>query len=173
MKNKELVLGGGCFWCLEAAFKLLPGVVSVIPGYSGGHMENPSYGEVCGGDTNHAEVVKVSYKPDMLGIEKLLGLFFSIHDPTSLNRQGADAGSQYRSVVFYADKEEKQAAEQALLEQAKLYAKPIVTEIAKLEKFWPAEEEHIDYYNKNPNQGYCSFIIRPKLEKAKRFLAAN
>ncbi|MBA1147518.1 peptide-methionine (S)-S-oxide reductase MsrA [Ectothiorhodospiraceae bacterium WFHF3C12] len=172
MAEKELAhatLGGGCFWCLEAVFQRLKGVHSVTSGYAGGETENPDYRSVCSGRTGHAEVVQVAYDPEVIGFERLLEVFFTAHDPTQKNRQGNDVGTQYRSVILYHDAAQKQAAEQAIdrLEASGAFAAPVVTEVAPLARFYPAERYHQDYFNANPGQPYCQVIIGPKLEKVR------
>lgn len=164
---KKATFGSGCFWCTEAIFERLKGVHSVVSGYSGGSVENPTYEEVCNGITGHAEVTQITYDPDVITFDELLKVFWKTHDPTTLNRQGNDVGTQYRSVIFYHDNEQKQLAEKYKeeLDKAGAWNKPIVTEISPLTNFYPAEDYHQDYYNNNPNQGYCSFVIAPKVEK--------
>jgi peptide-methionine (S)-S-oxide reductase len=167
-KQKEVAtLGGGCFWCLEAVYENVKGVKEVVSGYAGGHTENPDYRSVCSGATGHAEVVQITYDPSVVRFEDLLEIFWTIHDPTTLNRQGADVGTQYRSVIFYHDKEQKKIAEASRNEAQKRFRDPIVTEIAPLTKFWPAEAYHQDYFRKNPDQGYCRAVVAPKVEKFK------
>lgn len=161
----SIVLGGGCFWCLEAVFERIEGVTAVVSGYAGGSVPDPTYEEVCLGETGHAEVVKVSYDPAVIGLPAILDLFFKAHDPTTLNRQGADVGTQYRSVILYAAPEEKKAAEEAVKRARGVYGGRIVTEIAPLSAFYPAEDYHQDYYARNPHAGYCRVVIRPKLDK--------
>lgn len=163
--TETAVLGGGCFWCIEAVFQRLPGVKTVVSGYTGGHVKNPTYQQVCSGDTGHAEVAKIEFDPTVLSYGKLLEVFFEAHDPTTLNSQGADHGTQYRSAVFYLNEEQKKAAEQAKLAAKSHWDDPIVTEITALKEFYPAEGYHQNYYNENPRQGYCSFVIRPKVKK--------
>ena len=160
------ILGGGCFWCLEAAFELLPGVVSVESGYAGGSRANPTYEEVCAGATGHAEVVRVTFDPATLPYSAVLDLFWKIHDPTTPDRQGADIGEQYRSVIFYADEPQRLAAEESIRRAQAGLAAPIVTELLPAPRFWPAEEYHQDYFRKNPDRAYCRIVIAPKLEKA-------
>lgn len=170
-KNKaQLTFGGGCFWCVESCFNLLDGVESVISGYSGGYKENPTYEEVCSGETGHAEVVQITYNPEIISYEQLMDVFFFLHDPTQLNRQGNDIGTQYRSVIFYKDEAEKQAAEKAIQvsEQSGRWQGKYVTELAKFEKFYPAEQYHQGYYKTNPNQPYCSAVVGPKIQKFKK-----
>jgi peptide-methionine (S)-S-oxide reductase len=160
-------LAGGCFWCLEAVYDQLKGVLDVVSGYSGGRVENPSYKAVCTGKTGHAEVVQVTYDPSVVSYRELLEVFFTIHDPTTLNRQGADVGTQYRSAIFYYSPEQKLIAEQVIgdLESEKVWEKPIVTDLVPFTIFYPAEEYHQDYFLRNPYQGYCMAIIAPKVAK--------
>jgi peptide-methionine (S)-S-oxide reductase len=162
--------GAGCFWCTEAIFQRLKGVHSVISGYSGGQKENPTYDQVCTGKTGHAEVTQVIYNPKIISFDELLEVFWKTHDPTTLNRQGADIGTQYRSVIFYHNDEQKSKAEKYKeeLNKAKIWDNPVVTEISPLINFYKAEDYHQDYYNRNTNAGYCSFVITPKLEKFKK-----
>lgn len=164
---KKATFGSGCFWCTEAVFDRIEGIINVIPGYSGGHTKNPSYRDVCSGTTGHAEVIQLTYNPDIITYEKLLEIFFKTHDPTQLNRQGNDVGTQYRSVIFYHDDKQKQAALKIKneLEQANIWDNPIVTQIEEFKTFYKAEDYHNDYYLNNPNQGYCRFVITPKIEK--------
>ena len=171
--NKSAVFGGGCFWCTEAVFLMLRGVKSVEPGYAGGTVPNPTYDQVCGGGTGHAEAVRIEYDPAEVAFEDLLTVFFATHDATTLNRQGNDVGTQYRSIVLYADDEQKQATESyiAELEKSSDVGDPIVTEIKPLEIFYPAENYHRDYYARNKEQPYCQAIISPKLKKAKEKFA--
>ncbi len=160
-------LAGGCFWCLEAVFDELKGVESVESGYSGGHMPNPSYAQVCEDNTGHAEVVRITFDPQVVSYHDLLKVFFSIHDPTTLNRQGNDVGTQYRSAIFYHSPEQKATAEQVIREitEAGLWDRPIVTEVTPFDKFYMAEDYHQEYFKKNPYQGYCRAIIAPKVAK--------
>lgn len=167
-----LVLGGGCFWCVEAAYDLLDGVTSVESGYAGGTAADPTYKQVCSGDTGHAEVVRIHFDPSKITLRELLEFFWDAHDPTTLNRQGADVGTQYRSIVLYQNDEQKQAAEASLAEARKRFTDPIVTEIVPLEHFYVAEVSHQDYYALNPNQGYCRYVIAPKIEKLKKQVEA-
>ncbi|MFO7445715.1 MAG: peptide-methionine (S)-S-oxide reductase MsrA [Ignavibacteriaceae bacterium] len=162
--------GSGCFWCTEAIFEIVDGVHEVISGYAGGQVDNPTYEEVCNGNTGHAEVTQIYYDPAVVTYDELLEIFWRTHDPTTLNRQGNDVGPQYRSVIFYHDDEQKQKAEgyKEELNKSGAWDKPIVTEISPLTKFYKAEAYHQDYYEKNPNQGYCSFVIGPKVEKFKK-----
>jgi peptide-methionine (S)-S-oxide reductase len=162
--------GGGCFWCVEAVFKELDGVTSVVPGYSGGHAESPTYRQVCSGTTGHAEVVQIRYDPAKVRYEQLLEVFFRTHDPTTKDRQGNDVGTQYRSVVFFHDEAQRQSAERvkAALDAEAAYPRPIVTEIVPFERFHLAEEYHRDYFARNPENPYCAAVIPPKLEKLKK-----
>ena len=164
---KTAVLGGGCFWCLESVFNHVQGVKAAISGYSGGQTENPSYETISGGNTGHAEVVKVEYNPEIISFEEILHVFFLVHDPTVKNRQGNDVGPQYSSVIFYADAGQEKTAGQVVKELAdeKIYENPIVTEIVPLKKFYPAEEYHQRYFEKNPGNAYCRAQIGPKLAK--------
>lgn len=168
--HEKAVFGGGCFWCTEAVFKMLRGVKSVIPGYSGGDVPEPTYEQVCGGNTGHAESVQIEFDPSEITYEELLDVFFATHDPTTLNRQGNDSGTQYRSAIFYASPEQKKAAEAYVvdLEKASPGGPPVVTEIAPLDVFWPAENYHRDYYELNKDKQYCQIVITPKVEKAKK-----
>lgn len=173
--HETATLGGGCFWCLEAVFQELEGVQSVVSGYAGGRVPNPSYREVCTGRTGHAEVVQVVFDPAVLSYGDLLSVFFSIHDPTTLNRQGADVGTQYRSVIFYHDAEQKRVAEAMIRElgQEGLWRDPIVTEVVPLDRFYPAEDYHQDYFRRNPGQPYCQAVIGPKLRKFRELFASR
>lgn len=167
-------LGGGCFWCLEAVFEQLKGVEKVESGYSGGTVVNPSYQQVCTGTTGHAEVVQITFDPQTITFKELLEVFFTIHDPTTLNRQGADVGPQYRSVIFYHDEGQKAIAEQVIREitAARIWDAPIVTEVTPFTAFYKAEEYHQEYFRKNPNQPYCRVVIAPKVAKFRqRYLA--
>lgn len=165
-------LGGGCFWCTEAEFQMLPGVKSVTSGYAGGTKENPTYKEVCAGDTGHAEVIQIVYDPKVVSYEKLLETFWEAHDPTTLNSQGPDSGTQYRSIILYGSETQKAAAEKSKAEAQKHFTKPIVTEIVPLTKFYKGEDYHQNYYRSNPNQPYCRMVIRPKVEKFEKKLKA-
>lgn len=158
-------LAGGCFWCLEAVFLRMKGVQSVISGYMGGHADNPSYEEVCSGETGHAEVVQVTFDPKQLSYADLLEVFFSIHDPTTLNRQGNDVGTQYRSAIFFHSPDQESAARAAIRAKASEFASPIVTQIEPATAFWPAEAYHQDYFARNPYQPYCAFVVAPKVKK--------
>lgn len=157
--------GGGCFWCVEAIFQQQSGVSNVVSGYAGGEEENPIYQSICSGTTGHAEVIQITFDPKLVSFEELLRLFWCSHDPTTLNRQGNDVGTQYRSIILYHFDEQREAAEKSRGQAQEYFEDPIVTEIVALEKFYPGEDYHQDYYVKNPHQGYCSFVIRPKLEK--------
>lgn len=163
-------LAGGCFWCLEAVFVELKGIASITSGYTGGHVANPTYEQVCRGDTGHAEAVQVTYDPSVLSYSDLLRVFFSIHDPTTLNRQGHDVGSQYRSAIFVHDDTQREAAEAVMREVAGagVYDAPLVTEVADLGAFYPAESYHVDYYARNPEQAYCRAVIAPKVAKFRK-----
>jgi len=172
-KTASLVLGGGCFWCTEAAYELLPGVKAVVSGYAGGETIKPSYEDICTGETGHAEVIRIDYDPAKVTLERVLEYFWDIHDPTTLNRQGADAGTQYRSTIMYADETQRIAAEASRAAAQKDFRDPIVTEIVPLKKFWPAEDYHQDYFRKNPHAGYCSVVIAPKVKKLEKKLSAE
>ena len=167
---KTAIFGGGCFWCTEAIFQNVEGVISVTSGYSGGEKENPTYDEVCSGMTGHAEVIKIDYDPQKVDYSDLLYIFFKTHNPTTLNRQGADAGTQYRSVIFYMDDNQKEIADQIIeeLDKAKIWKDPIVTEVSPYSNFYEAEKYHQDYYSNNKLQPYCQVVINPKLEKFKK-----
>jgi len=161
-------LGGGCFWCMEAVFERLPGVISVTSGYAGGTTENPTYREVCTETTGHAEVTEVAFDPDKISYAKLLEVFWQAHDPTTLNRQGADVGTSYRSIILYRDEKQKLIAEKSKLAAQNDFRNPIVTEIVPLKKFYPAEDYHQEYFDNNSSQGYCQVVIAPKLEKLEK-----
>ena len=167
-KTALATFGGGCFWCTEAVFKELPGVKSVTSGYAGGHVPNPTYQRVCTGDTGHAEVIQIEFDPAKISYEKLLRVFWEVHDPTTLNRQGLDSGTQYRSIILYHDEVQKLAAEKSKTEAAKRFSKTIVTQIVPFKNFYKAEGYHQDYFQKNPNDAYCRINIPPKLEKLKK-----
>ncbi len=167
-KTRFATFGGGCFWCTEAVFELLPGVKAVVSGYAGGHVPNPTYQQICTGETGHAEVIRIEFDPAVVSYERLVEVFFEAHDPTTLNRQGADEGTQYRSVIFYEDDTQKAAAEKGKAAAQAGFDDPIVTEIGPLPKFYPAEKYHQDYFRNNPNQGYCTFVIRPKVNKLQK-----
>lgn len=160
-------LGGGCYWCIEAVFQLLEGVEKVESGFSGGHVKNPSYKEACSGTTGHAEVIQITFDSTKVLFSEILKVFFTMHDPTTLNRQGNDVGTQYRSAVFYHNNEQKKITEEIILElnNAKAYPSPIVTEVSKFDVFYKAENYHQNYYNDNSDEGYCKYVIQPKIEK--------
>lgn len=166
-KTEIAILGGGCFWCTEAVFELLEGVESVVSGYAGGANPNPTYEQICTGATGHAEVIKITYDPSKISYEQLLETFGECHDTTTLNRQGADVGTQYRSTIMYLDEKQKKAAVQWKEKLNSKLEDPVVTEIVESPIFYTAEEYHQDYFRRNPNQGYCTFVIRPKLKKLK------
>lgn len=164
-KSEIATLGGGCFWCVEAIYQDLKGVSKVESGYSGGHIDNPTYKEVCSGLTGHAEVIQVTFDPEIISFADILRIFFTVHDPTTLNRQGNDSGTQYRSVIYYHSEEQKKTAETVKIEAQEAWDDPIVTEITAFDMFYKAEDYHQNYFKDNPNQGYCSFIIAPKVKK--------
>lgn len=168
MKNEVMAFGGGCFWCTEAVFLLFKGISKVTSGYAGGEMPDPTYWDVCKGTTGHAEVLKIEYDSEKISLDKLLDVFFTMHDPTSLNRQGADSGSQYRSIILYTTEQQRKAAEEFIKQQQKNFDKPIVTELKRLDEFYPAEDYHQNYYEKNPLQPYCFIVIGPKIAKVKK-----
>jgi peptide-methionine (S)-S-oxide reductase len=165
--------GGGCFWCVEAAFKEIVGIESVTSGYAGGHTEDPTYQEVCSGQTGHAEVVRVHYDPQTVGYDELLELFFTIHDPTQLNRQGPDVGTQYRSIVLYEEEDQRERAETFIEALDDEYDDEVVTEVEPLETFYEAEEKHQDYFQKNPQDAYCTMHAQPKVQKVRETFEAN
>jgi peptide-methionine (S)-S-oxide reductase len=169
-KLESAVFGGGCFWCLDAQFKLVNGVRSVISGYAGGITKNPTYEEVCSETTGHAEVIQVQFDPAVVSYEDLLRKFFRAHDPTTLNRQGADVGTSYRSIILYENDSQKAIAEKVKADAQKDWADPIVTEIAPLKAFYKAEDYHQDYFAKNPEQGYCRLVVAPKVKKFEKLL---
>jgi peptide-methionine (S)-S-oxide reductase len=164
-KLQTATFGGGCFWCAEAVFQRIPGVKSVRSGFAGGTTVNPSYKDVCNGDTGHAEVIQIQFDPSVISYDKLLEIFWEAHDPTTLNRQGHDVGTQYRSIILYSDEAQKQAAEKSKAEAQPHFSSPIVTQIVPLTKFYSAEDYHQDYYNQHQDQGYCQVVIGPKLRK--------
>ena len=171
-QNLEYItFGGGCFWCVDSVLDLLKGVESTTSGYAGGHTENPTYEDVCTGNTGHAEVVQMAYDPKIISYEKLMEVFYFLHDPTQLNRQGNDIGTQYRSVIYYTTEAEKQKAEEAMKasEATGKYSGKYVTEITKLDKFYPAEQYHQGYYEANPTQPFCSAVVGPKVAKFKKY----
>jgi len=169
------ILGGGCFWCLEAIYDDLIGVVSVESGYAGGTVAAPSYQEVCTGSTGHAEVVQVTFDPQVISYREIVQIFFTIHDPTTINRQGADVGTQYRSLILYRDEKQKQTVEQVMreIEAERLWEMPLVTQIAPFEAFYLAEDYHQEYFRKNPYQGYCRMVVAPKVAKFRQKFAAR
>lgn len=173
MKSETIVFGGGCFWCTEAVFKMLKGVSSVLPGYSGGSVPNPTYEQVCSGNTGHAECTKLQFNPDEVSLRDLLTVFFGSHDPTTLNRQGADTGTQYRSVIFYTTEEQKKVSEDFIEEinNSNVQGDKVVTEVLPLQVFYPAESYHRDYFERNPEMAYCQVVINPKLDKIKEKFA--
>lgn len=175
MTTELATLGGGCFWCLEAAFLQLAGVESVVSGYAGGPLENPDYGSVCGGDTGHAEVVEVRFDPTVIDYRTLLQAFFAIHDPTTLNRQGNDAGTQYRSVIFTHGAAQEKAAKALIAElaTARIWPDKIVTAVSPAPTFWPAEDYHQNYFANNPEQAYCQFVVAPKAAKLRKVFAGR
>jgi peptide-methionine (S)-S-oxide reductase len=169
-KTESIVLGGGCFWCTEAAYDLLPGVKDVVSGYAGGDEPNPTYEDVCAHATGHAEVIKIDYDPAQVSLEAVLDYFWHVHNPTQVGGQGNDMGPQYRSIILYADEAQKAAAEKSRTKAAEEFRDPITTEIVPLKKFWVAEKYHQDYFAKNPNAGYCSYVIAPKIRKLEKQL---
>ncbi len=172
-KTESLVLGGGCFWCTEAAYELLPGVKDVVSGYAGGTVANPTYEQIGTKKTGHAEVIKIDYDPAVISLEKLLDYFWHVHNPTQVGGQGNDHGPQYRSIILFATAEQKAAAEKSRATAAKTFRDPITTEIVSLEKFWVAEAYHQDYFRLNPNAGYCSYVIAPKVKKLQAQIAGE
>lgn len=170
MAQEVATLGGGCFWCVEAVYDALKGVEDVVSGYMGGHLNQPSYEAVCTGTTGHAEVIQIKFDPAIISYDDVLNIFFTIHDPTTLNRQGADVGTQYRSVVFYHNAEQKAQAEAKIqqLTAEKVWDDPIVTEVTEASTFWPAEDYHQEYFANNPNQGYCAAVVAPKVAKFRK-----
>jgi len=173
MASQTIVLGGGCFWCTEAVYVKVKGITDVESGYSNGRVERPSYEQVCTGDTGHNEVVKLTYNPAQITLRQILEIFFVIHDPTTLNRQGADSGTQYRSGIYYTTPEQHQVAQEMIrqMTQDKLFGQPIVTEVLPLSNYWAAEEYHQDFFEKNPYQGYCMAVAAPKVAKFRKTFA--
>jgi len=173
MALETATLAGGCFWCLEAVYDQVKGVKDVVSGYTGGHVANPTYERVCSGKTGHAEAVQITFDPEQISYRELLEIFFSIHDPTTLNRQGADVGTQYRSVIFYHSEEQRQIAQQLVREltEQKVFRDPIVTEIVPATIFYPAEDYHQEYFVRNPYQPYCQFVVAPKVAKFQKLFA--
>ncbi|WP_350285983.1 peptide-methionine (S)-S-oxide reductase MsrA [uncultured Croceitalea sp.] len=172
-KLEEAIFANGCFWCTEAVFQRLKGVETVISGYTGGTIKNPAYREICTGRTGHAEAIKISFNPNEISYDELLEVFFATHDPTTLNRQGNDVGTQYRSEIFYTSEDQRESAEKfiALLEKEHVFGSPIVTVISEANSFYKAEEDHQNYYNEHKQQPYCQFIINPKIDKIKKYYA--
>lgn len=172
MNTDTLVMGGGCFWCLDAAFREVAGVTAVVSGYTGGQRTNPTYEQVCSGATGHAEVVQVTFDTDRIQRTDILDLFFALHDPTTLNRQGNDVGTQYRSALFYADEREREQLQAYVegIDAKAIWGSPVVTTLEPLAEFYPAEDYHQDYYRRNPGNGYCQVMITPKLAKLRRLL---
>jgi len=169
-KLESAIIGGGCFWCVEAQYKMLKGVKKVVSGYAGGHVKNPTYKQICQGDTGHAEVIRVDYDPAEITFRDVIDLFWDAHDPTTLNRQGNDVGPQYRSIILVTTDEQKKISDESKVNAEKIIGKPIVTEIVPLEIFYPAEDYHQDYFTNNPYQGYCQAVVRPKVSKFKEKL---
>lgn len=165
LKENQIVLGGGCFWCIEAVYQRIDGIESVVSGYAGGEVENPTYEQVCTGRTGHAEVVLVTFDPNKISLAEVIDLFWKAHDPTTLNRQGHDVGTQYRSAIYYGSEEQRKAAEASKERAQEAFSNPIVTEIAPLDRFYKAEEYHQNYFNTHPFAGYCRVVIAPKLKK--------
>lgn len=163
--QKEIVIAGGCFWCLESIFQKIKGIQKVTSGYAGDSYEKANYQMVSSGTTNHAEAVELEYNPNLISLEEILKIFFAFHDPTTLNRQGNDLGKQYRSAIFYKEESEKLISQEVIAQTQPLFTKPIVTQLIKLDKFYPAESYHQNYYNKNPFNTYCQLVINPKLQK--------
>jgi len=168
MESEKLTVAGGCFWCVEAVYLQVPGVVKVESGYANGDTEDPTYEDICKGTTNHAEVIRITFEPEQTSVENLLNVFWAVHDPTTLNRQGNDTGTQYRSGIYFTSDDQKTAAETSRAEAQSRFGDPIVTEIEPLRKYFPAEGYHQDYFNRNPGNGYCQFAIPPKLEKLRK-----
>lgn len=165
LQENQIVLGGGCFWCLEAVYQRIEGIESVVSGYAGGQVENPTYEQVCTGSTGHTEVVLVTFNPEKISLKAVLDLFWMAHDPTTLNRQGHDVGTQYRSAVYYGSNEQRRVVEESVAQAQEYFSDPIVTEVAPLERFYPAEDYHQNYFNTHPFAGYCRVVIAPKLKK--------
>ena len=172
-KLESLVVGGGCFWCTEAAYELHPGVKNVVSGYAGGNVPNPTYEQICTKKTGHAEVIRIDYDPAEVSLERLLEFFWQVHNPTQVGGQGNDIGPQYRSIILFANEAQKAAAEKSRAKAAQEFRDPITTEIVPLEKFWEAEAYHQDYFRRNPNQGYCAYVIAPKITKLRKELGAG
>jgi peptide-methionine (S)-S-oxide reductase len=168
LKLESLIVGGGCFWCTEAAYEMLPGVKGVVSGYAGGQVEKPTYQQVCAKKTGHAEVIRIDFDPAQVSLGRLLEYFWQVHNPTQADGQGHDIGPQYRSIILYADDAQREAAENSRAAAAATFRDPITTEIVPLTKFWPAEDNHQDYFARNPNAGYCQIVIAPKIRKLKQ-----
>jgi len=173
MTTETITLGGGCFWCLEAVYEQVDGVLAVESGYSNGHVRNPSYAQVCDGDTGHVEVVQVSFDAERIPLREILEIFFTIHDPTTLNRQGNDAGPQYRSGIYWRDEAQAAVAREVLDEANREHRGRVVTELKKLDNYWRAEDYHQHYFAQHPNQGYCAVVVAPKVEKFRRTFKAR
>ncbi len=171
MATEIATLGGGCFWCLEAVYQQLKGVQAVESGYAGGHVDNPTYEQVCEGTTGHVEVVRVTFDPDVVSYRDVLEIFFTIHDPTTLNRQGNDVGAQYRSVIYFHSPQQQETAKQVIAAMASVWDAPIITELGPAETYYKAEDYHQDYLQKNPLQGYCAFVVAPKVAKFRKTFA--
>lgn len=165
MAKEMATIGGGCFWCVEAVYDELKGIDDVVSGYSGGHVQNPNYRQVCAGDTGHAEVIRIIFDNEVISYREILDVFFTVHDPTTLNQQGSDIGPQYRSIILYHSPEQKQVAEEAIKAAQALWEKPIVTEVVPFKAFYPAEDYHQEYFANNPNQPYCKLVVQPKVNK--------
>ncbi|HRG48961.1 MAG TPA: peptide-methionine (S)-S-oxide reductase MsrA [Leptospiraceae bacterium] len=164
----SITIGGGCFWCLEAVYQLVEGVKAVTSGYAGGHKKNPTYKEVCDETTGHAEVVQIEFEPSIISLEKILDIFWTVHDPTTLNRQGNDVGTQYRSIILFQNESQKKIAESSISANAANWTNPIVTEIVPLAIFYPAEDYHQNYYRNNPYNSYCAYVVKAKVDKYKK-----
>ncbi|MFY9514019.1 MAG: peptide-methionine (S)-S-oxide reductase MsrA [Rubrivivax sp.] len=173
MSIETITLGGGCFWCVEAVYELVDGVTAVESGYANGHVGNPSYRQVCEGDTGHAEVVRVSFDSTRISLREVLEIFFTVHDPTTLNRQGNDIGTQYRSGIYWNDEAQRAVAAAVLAEANAAHGGRVVTELEQLDSYWRAEEDHQHYFANHPNQGYCAFVVAPKVEKFRRTFKAR
>lgn len=173
MTTEIATLGGGCFWCLEAVYQELSGVLQVESGYSGGHLPNPTYAQVCEGGTGHAEVVRVTFDPAIVSYREILEIFFTIHDPTTLNRQGNDSGTQYRSVIYFHSPQQMDTARHVIKEMANVWDAPIVTELSPEQPYYKAEDEHQNYFRRHPNQGYCAFVVAPKLDKFRKIFSSK
>lgn len=169
--SETIIFGGGCFWCTESVFQSLQGVTAVVPGYCGGHVDNPTYEQVCGKGTGHIEVVRVEFDPELISLEKLMSVFFATHDPTTPDRQGADVGPQYASAIFCATPEQRQTAERVITKVEQILETPVATHVRDTEPFWPAEDYHHNYYQNNRTQSYCQFVIEPKLSALRRHFA--